>query len=55
MSNDTRAKEEDRTNLLPLDDSIYFKENFKLTRVYKGSLLLRFTQSTPPHFKINPC
>ena len=41
------AKEENRTGLLPLDESIYFKEKIKLTSVYKKRLLLRFTQ-TPP-------
>ena len=41
------AKEKNRTDLLPLDESIYFKEKIKLTSVYKKRLLLRFTQ-TPP-------
>ena len=48
MSDDKPAKEENRTDLLPLDISIYLKEKFKLTSVYKKRLLLRFTQTPPP-------
>ena len=47
MRDDKRDKEENRTDLLPLDES-YFKQKFKLTSVYKKRLLLKFTQTPPP-------